>query len=116
MAKVKDLKLQGGVNYTAFCYASNAQQDYSFVFNGDQKALLKNLHAHFGLSKMYGPYDVAIYAGGFWQDDGNGGNTEKFSKLSYLKTTSPKCRWNKPHMQCWEDTAGENTIIITPSE
>lgn len=111
----KKQKLQGGVRYTAFCYASKAERDYSFVFNGDQQALIQKLHEHFGGSDMYGPFSIAMYCGDYWQDDSNGGNTEAFSLLSYLKTTTPKCRWRKPYMQCWEDTTGENTIIISAS-
>jgi hypothetical protein len=54
MAKVKDLKLQGGVRYNAFCYGSDAP-NYSFSSMVTNMHLLKSC-----MNTLVGPAGVVI--------------------------------------------------------
>ncbi len=112
MATYGQNHLKQGVAYTAFCSASD-QQAYKFTFDGDEEELVKTLREKFGADRS-----IAMDCGDRWRDDQQHQGAEVFSKLSLLlrETLESGCIWDEPEMMCWEDTTGENLIIITPGK
>ena len=107
MANIAQLKK--GQNYTAVCSAENPTT-YSFVFNGNEEQTITFLKEKF--SSKGKNRDVALDCGENFQDTESSGS-ENFSKLSLWDAKNSV--WGESEMKCWDDSVGENLIIITGS-